>query len=118
MTGKQIAANLRKSRRKWGKRSFYNPDFQTYCVLGIKAAEKGVSVKVLRWNEDGDDTVSYDDFNELSELVSMNDSSNTKEQLISRLESTDYAKVRFDVEGFVRHLKTAQRKRLHLRIEE
>jgi hypothetical protein len=125
LTGRQIARNLRKSKRKWGTESLYNEGF--YCVLGIKAAEKGVTPAVLEWFDDNNnDTLAFRDevvsvpdysvFNELETLTRLNDKADSKQDLIDELE-TAYRDVEFAVEAFVKYLKSVQKKRLHLKKE-
>lgn len=119
MTGKQIAKNLRGSRRKWGIRALFDAGEKTYCVLGIKAVEKGVSNDVLQWFE-GEAELSFADFAGLEDLTIINDGAESKRKLISQLESPSFAKTRYDVEGFVKYLKEeeAQRKKRHLEKED
>ena len=107
MTGKQIAANLRRSRRSWGTTVLHNRLRRTYCVLGVKAAEKGVSNLTLEWF-DLYDAQEYDNF-ELETLTDMNDRAESKNALISELEQ-DYANTRFGVERFVAYLLKMQKK--------
>ena len=107
MTGKQIAANLRRSRRSWGTRRLHSQLRETYCVLGVKAAEKGVSNLTLEWF-DLYDAQEYDNF-ELETLTDMNDGAESKNALISELEQ-DYANTRFGIERFVAYLLKMQKK--------
>ena len=107
MTGKQIAANLRLSRRSWGTTVLHNRLRRTYCVLGVKAAEKGVSNLTLEWF-DLYDAQEYDNF-ELETLTDMNDGAESKNALISELEQ-DYANTRFGIERFVAYLLKMQKK--------
>ena len=76
-------------------------------MLGVKAAEKGVSNLTLEWF-DLYDAQEYDNF-ELETLTDMNDGAESKNALISELEQ-DYANTRFGVERFVAYLLKMQKK--------
>jgi len=100
MTGKQVAKNLRGSRRKWGQSALY--DHGAMCVLGLKAFEAGVPTKALKAYDNSYDKELY---GEVEDLYALNDNADSKADLIATLESPDYAKTQFDVEGFIKRLK-------------
>ena len=108
MTGKQIAANLRRSRRSWGTRRLHSQLRETYCVLGVKAAEKGVSNLTLEWFELDDNAKEYADFG-VETLLDINDGAESKNALISELEQ-EYPDIQFGVERFVAYLLKMQKK--------
>src|SRR5437660_5743721 len=100
MTGKQIAANLRKSRRRWGRKHLFRN--KAYCVLGLKAIEAGVPKEALLKFRG-----CYPD--SLTDLIALNDGSTSKRDLISVLESGGYAEHNWPVENFIKQLKSKYR---------
>lgn len=97
MKGKDIAANLKKSRRKWGIRRLYNSKEKTYCVIGIKLAEAGVPLPAL-----GMEKFDYNIGNgNLETLISLNDASASKAELVEKLESPTYRNMDFPIEKAV-----------------
>jgi len=107
MKAHEIAANLKRSRRKWGRVKLFNRHTGAFCALGIKAAESNVKPKTMEWFQE-DCLRRYSYWGGLYELTLMNDSSSTKEELISDLEK--HPKEKFNVEGFIRFLLDAQKK--------
>jgi hypothetical protein len=122
MTGKEIAANLRGTTLKWGRTYLHhiNPRGEDqYCVLGIKAHERGISDETLHAIDhepvvgaDGE-KFPYKPYHSdgkvraaLSELYNLNDQSESKEELIRKLEYPYNADRNFPVEEFIEYLKT------------
>jgi hypothetical protein len=85
MTGKQIADILRKTRKKWGIRAYYQPLTHKYCVLGILATQHGINKRTL-FQLHFHDVLFHNKFKNLSTLVWLNDTCNSKAELIHQLE--------------------------------
>jgi hypothetical protein len=103
MTGKEIAKVLRKTRKKWGRKRLYNPEHNTYCVLGVLASRRGASKRVLaaldqRWD------INFDDSLGLHDLIDLNDTSAFKEQVISALE-TKFKDKRWPIGRFMKEIR-------------
>lgn len=117
MTGKQIAANLRGSRRKWTSGQLFDGGDGAFCVLGIKAAEAGVKPEFMEAlsagiyeNPRGDEVeIPYGRFQGVKSLYHLNDDASSKRELIKTLE-TEYGDNHFEVEGFVAKLLQLQEK--------
>jgi len=105
MTGKEIADNLRGTKLKWGRRQLASRNGY-HCVLGIKGIEHGVTLEQLR-KLDGDVRYSYENWDStLGQITAMNDSCDTKEELIAKFEENpdeEYA-----VELFIEKAKAVQ----------
>jgi hypothetical protein len=109
MTGKQIADMLRKTRKKWGVGAYYTPQSDRYCVLGILAAKQGVN-KIdlyqlhLRNKRFHTKFRFPTKFLRLSTLVWLNDTSETKAELIRQLEKV-YDTAEWPITEFVEAVK-------------
>jgi hypothetical protein len=108
MTGKQIAENLKGSKRKWGTGSLFAGGF--YCVLGIKALEAGVRNTTLQEYDNSNDVKDYASFWALGHLVGMNDKAKSKKDLITKLLEKRNVRKNFAVEKFVAYLKGLEKK--------
>lgn len=130
MTGKEIAANLRAHRNQWTRYYYFKNG--NYCVIGLKLHEAGV--KVEKWGESiqavylpsvlkellgvtvPPDSVpvrdrfkslglSDDDLANLYSLQSLNDSARDVDELINKLENSDYATEDFPIEALAAAFK-------------
>ena len=100
MKAKEIAENLRKSRRPWIKGRLYRPG-KGYCVLGIKAVEHGVSRSLLG-------SLNLDvDYGGVDDLFMLNDNCSSKQELIGRL--LEEPNRVFPVERFIKRLLALQK---------
>ena len=104
MTGKQIAANLRKSRRRWGRLHLFQDG--RYCVLGLKARESGIPNGILVTFCNSDDP--YPKY--IIPLLNLNDACRSKQGLISLLNNEHHAKHVYPVERFIKFLKANAKK--------
>jgi hypothetical protein len=103
MTGKQIADILCKTRKKWGIGAYYTPQSDRYCVLGMLAARQGVN-KIDLYQLHLRNKRFHTKFFRLSTLVWLNDTSETKAELIRQLEKV-YATIEWPVMEFVEAVK-------------
>jgi hypothetical protein len=127
MTGAQVANNLAHSKKKWTTGSFYDGD-GAFCVLGLKANEVGVAKGILEALTDEDSDLDelvaalsdlmgeglpgkpdYNTFDNLYELVTLNDDANDKDSLIATLRSKEWRAVVFDIAGYRRALLKYQK---------
>jgi hypothetical protein len=100
MTGKHIADILRKTRRKWGIGAYYTPQSDRYCVLGMLAARQGVNkIDLYKLH-----LCNMRFHKRLKTLVWLNDTSETKAELIRQLE-TVHATTDWPITEFVEAVK-------------
>jgi len=104
MKASEIAENLKRSRKRWGVESLYDADNGTYCVLGIKASERGVKKRTLLLVDT--DNVNMKRWRGLDDLIGINDGCDYKRELIDGLERIPNRV--FNVEGFVDYLLKRQ----------
>lgn len=124
MLGKDIAKNLRESKREWGRqklcsvflgltRSGKQKKVYSYCVLGLKAREAGVSSEFLVIASDY--SVLYreaaqgdsDYLSLLQRVYDLNDKASSKEQLIERFDLC--GDLDYPIERFIKYLKTLEK---------
>lgn len=124
MLGKDIAKNLRESKREWGRqklcsvflgltRSGKSKKIYSYCVLGLKAREAGVSSEFLvvasdysaLYREAAEGDLDY--LMQLQRVYGLNDKAITKEELIQRFDIC--GNLDYPIERFIKYLKTLEK---------
>lgn len=124
MLGKDIAKNLKESKRGWGRLQLCSisksltkngkpKKVYSYCVLGLKAREAGVSSEFLVIASDY--SVLYreaaqgdsDYLSLLQRVYDLNDKATTKEELIQRFDVC--GEVDYPIEHFIKYLKTLEK---------
>lgn len=124
MLGKDIAKNLRESKRSWGRLQLCSisksltkngkpKKIYSYCVLGLKAREAGVSSEFLvvasdysvLYREAAQGDLDY--LMQLQRVYDLNDKASSKEQLIERFDLC--GDLDYPIERFVKYLKTLEK---------
>jgi hypothetical protein len=110
MKGHEIAENLRNTELKWTRYRYYNEHQKSFCVLGLKAHEFGVSTTTLKKFQSELVESLFDIPQEMARRIAIlqriNDKSHSKEELILELESLRNYDMDFPVEEFIEWCKS------------